>query len=103
MRKRIINTIDSSNFKATDIAKTTSLLDALHLIVQAWGFVTDKTARNSLSSPVQAAKYGAARTQASWRNIDPRRTRAVTAERETATANVATVSSFVSLGKERKN
>ncbi|XP_023314369.1 tigger transposable element-derived protein 6-like [Trichogramma pretiosum] len=47
MRERIIQILDNQqNVKANDIAKKTSLLDALHQIKEAWSYVSSETIKN---------------------------------------------------------
>jgi hypothetical protein len=52
MRTKIVRWIDAElekgeeGFQANDLAKQTSLLDAVHLLATAWNFVTDATIRN---------------------------------------------------------
>lgn len=46
MRGRILQEIDASDFDANEIAKTISVLDALHFAAESWGKVSEATIQN---------------------------------------------------------
>ena len=49
MRARILENMEDKKINANDLAKKTSILDALHLLAMSWKRVSDKTVRNCFS------------------------------------------------------